>query len=207
MMNEMNGHDDHLPIQPKILYYGMPVILLTTINEDGTTNISPISSSWALGQYLVLGIGVNGKAFENLQHTPQLVINIPDSSQWENVEKLAHLTGKYPVPESKTQMGIRHEKDKFSAAGLNSQISHIVQPARIRECPLQIECEIRQITVPEYAPSMAIVEVEAKQVHAISAIVTSGSHINPASWQPLIYNFRHYYPLGTALGKSYRAQI
>lgn len=44
-------------IQPKILYYGAPVILLTTLNEDGSSNISPLSSSWALGECIVLGIG------------------------------------------------------------------------------------------------------------------------------------------------------
>lgn len=36
-------------IQPSILYYGTPVILLSTMNEDGSTNLSPLSSSWALG--------------------------------------------------------------------------------------------------------------------------------------------------------------
>lgn len=35
----------HVTIQPKILYYGAPVVLLATENPDGTTNISPISSS------------------------------------------------------------------------------------------------------------------------------------------------------------------
>ncbi|WP_243765362.1 hypothetical protein [Bacillus arachidis] len=34
-------------IKPKILYYGMPIYLLSTLDEDGTTNISPMSSSWA----------------------------------------------------------------------------------------------------------------------------------------------------------------
>ncbi|MGE5704689.1 MAG: flavin reductase family protein, partial [Clostridia bacterium] len=37
-------------IKPSILYYGTPVILLTTQNEDGSSNISPLSSSWALGK-------------------------------------------------------------------------------------------------------------------------------------------------------------
>lgn len=36
-------------IRPKILYYGMPVILLNTLNEDGTVNISSM--------FLVLGSG------------------------------------------------------------------------------------------------------------------------------------------------------
>jgi len=28
-----------------------------------------------------------------------------------------------------------------------------------------------------------------------------------ALWQPLIYNFRHYYGLGQELGKTFRAEI
>lgn len=48
-------------IQPKILYYGTPVILLNTLNEDDTVNITPISSSWALGDCIVLGIGLGEK--------------------------------------------------------------------------------------------------------------------------------------------------
>lgn len=54
-------------IQPSILYYGTPVILLSTMNEDGSTNLSPLSSSWALGDSIVLGIGTEGKALENLE--------------------------------------------------------------------------------------------------------------------------------------------
>lgn len=54
-------------IKPKILYYGTPVILLNTWNEDESVNISPISSSWVLGDCIVLGIGLGGKAIENLE--------------------------------------------------------------------------------------------------------------------------------------------
>ncbi|BCG61631.1 hypothetical protein PUR_50560 [Paenibacillus sp. URB8-2] len=43
-------------IKPMILYYGTSVILLNTLNEDGTVNISPISSSWALGDYNFLSV-------------------------------------------------------------------------------------------------------------------------------------------------------
>ena len=64
-------------INPKILYYGFPVILLSTLNEDGTVNISPLSSSWVLGDCIVLGIGLGGKAIENLERHPECVINIP----------------------------------------------------------------------------------------------------------------------------------
>jgi hypothetical protein len=30
-------------IEPKILYFGTPVALVSSLNEDGTTNLAPIS--------------------------------------------------------------------------------------------------------------------------------------------------------------------
>lgn len=199
----------HLNIQPKILYYGMPVILATTLNEDGTTNISPLSSSWALGRYLVLGMGFGGQGIDNLQRTPELVVNVPDAAMWQQVEKLGPLTGKHPVPDYKAQMGYRYEPDKFTAAGLTPVASLSIKPQRIAECPLQIECTVKKITFPDYAPMFAIVETEALQIHALPDIVkkTGSDHIDPSRWNPLIYNFRHYFGLGDRLGNNYRAEI
>jgi flavin reductase (DIM6/NTAB) family NADH-FMN oxidoreductase RutF len=34
-------------IKPSILYFGTPVVLITTMNPDATVNISPMSSAWA----------------------------------------------------------------------------------------------------------------------------------------------------------------
>jgi hypothetical protein len=31
-------------------------------------------------------------------------------------------------------------------------------------------------------------------------------YIDPEKWQPLIYNFRHYFGLGEELGKTFRAE-
>lgn len=121
----------HKSIQPNILYYGTPVVLLTTKNEDGSTNISPISSSWALGDCIVMGIGYGGKAVENLRQHPECVLNLPDPSLWKQVELLAPLTGKDPVPSHKEQMGFRYEKDKFAAAGFTPMPSATVEPKRI----------------------------------------------------------------------------
>lgn len=193
-------------IRPKILYYGTPVILLNTLNEDGTVNISPISSSWALGDIIVLGIGLNGKAAENLDRHRECVINLPSPSMWENVERLAPTTGKNPVPEAKLDMGFNFEKDKFAASGLTPAVSHQVKPARIRECPLQIEAEVLSLRVPEHSPDFAIVETRAVRVHAHRSILLDENRIDPSKWSPLIYNFRHYFGLGERLGKTFRAE-
>jgi flavin reductase (DIM6/NTAB) family NADH-FMN oxidoreductase RutF len=192
-------------ITPKILYYGTPVVLLNTLNPDGTTNISPISSSWALGDYIIIGIGIGGKALENLQSHPECVLNIPCPAQWENVEKLAPFTGKFPVPEYKKEIGFTFKKEKFLVSGLTELESQTVAPLRIEECPLQIEAKVLNIRVPEYTNAMAIIETQALMVHAHDDILIDHQHIDPKKWSPLIYNFRHYFGLGEELGKTFRS--
>jgi flavin reductase (DIM6/NTAB) family NADH-FMN oxidoreductase RutF len=85
-------------IEPKILYFGTPVALISSLNEDGTTNLAPMSSFWALGWTLVLGVLDETKTAENLARHPECVVNLPSPDMWQIVEKLAPLTGKTPVP-------------------------------------------------------------------------------------------------------------
>ncbi len=46
---------EHQGIWPSILYFGTPVALVTTMNAEGTPNIGPMSSAWALGYTIVMG--------------------------------------------------------------------------------------------------------------------------------------------------------
>ncbi|WP_238188537.1 flavin reductase family protein [Paenibacillus sp. L3-i20] len=192
-------------IKPSILYYGTPVVLLSTLNEDGTVNISPLSSSWALGDCIILGIGIGGKAFENIERHPECVINIPGPSLWENVEKLAPYTGKTNVPDYKRSIGYSYQKDKYGISELTPARSVTVKPTRIMECPIQVEAVVKHIRIPEHSPNFAIIETKAVHVHAHKEIIIEGNHIDPQKWSPLIYNFRHYFGLGKELGKSFRA--
>ncbi|WP_285765855.1 flavin reductase family protein [Peribacillus sp. SI8-4] len=203
----MNDSLNSSIIKPKILYYGTPVILLNTLNEDGTDNISPISSSWALGDCIILGIGLGGKAIENIKRHPECVINVPDPSLWEHVERLAPYTGKNPVPDYKKEQGFIYGKDKFSLSNLTPIESISVKANRIMECPLQIEATVKHIRIPVHSPDFAIVETQAVHVHAHEAIIIEDNHIDPTKWSPLIYNFRHYFGLGNQLGKTFRSEI
>jgi hypothetical protein len=50
--------ETHFQIEPPILYFRTPVVLLSTLNEEGTANLAPMSSAWALGYTVMLGLGV-----------------------------------------------------------------------------------------------------------------------------------------------------
>ncbi|MEV0124046.1 flavin reductase family protein [Streptomyces sp. NPDC050703] len=193
----------HRAIAPSILYFGTPVALLTTENADGTDNLAPVSSLWALGQIVVIGLGGDGQTAHNLRARSDLVISLPSPDMWERVEALAPLTGRFPVPPGKPA-GCRHEPDKFGAAGLTPQRSELVRPSRVAGCPLQFEARAARVR-EGVADWYVTVEAEVLRVHADPAVVVPGTqHVDPAAWSPLIYNFRHYFGLGPELGHSYR---
>ena len=112
----------HRTIEPTILYFGTPVALISTLNEDGTPNIAPMSSAWWLGWSCMLGLGSMGKTSDNLIRTRECVINLPSEQQVTQVDRLALTTGKNPVPPKKVSWGYRHEPDKFGLAGLTNRV-------------------------------------------------------------------------------------
>jgi flavin reductase (DIM6/NTAB) family NADH-FMN oxidoreductase RutF len=198
-------------VDPKILYFGTPVAVVSSLNEDGTTNLAPMSSFWALGWTLVLGVLDETKTAENLARHSECVVNVPSPDLWQNVEKLAPLTGKTPVPEIKAKQ-FRFEPKKFEAAGMTSLPSELVKPSRARECPVQMEARVRHLhrlrgeKLKQLGGGLAV-EVEIVRVHIAKEFLIGDDHIDPAKWSPLIYNFRHYFRLADKeLGKTFRAE-
>src|ERR1700746_710049 len=106
-------------ISPKILYFGTPVALITSLNENGFPNIGPVSSAWALGWTLVLGLATTAKTTSNLRRDRQCVVNLAPEELQEKVEKLARLTGNNPVPNHKAEK-FRYDPDKYAAVGLTA---------------------------------------------------------------------------------------
>ena len=141
----------------------------------------------------------------NLAERPELVINVASPDLWEQVERLAPLTGSDPVPESK-RAGYRYEGDKFAAAGLTPMDSEVVVPPRVAECALQMEARAVRLT-PGGEGRFFSVECEVLRVHADERIVVPGTHhVDPAIWSPLIFNFRHYHGLAPEVGHGFRSE-
>lgn len=201
MTSTVDSGPKHSVIKPTILYFGTPVVLLTTENDDGSANLAPMSSAWALGQTIVLGLGADGQTGRNLARRPDLVINVPGPHLWRQVEDTAELTGRFPVPPTKRST-CRYEPDKFAAGGFTRQDSEIVRPPRVAECGLQFEARAASIQ-HDAAGEFLIVQAHVLRVHADPAIVVPGTdYVEPAAWSPLIYNFRHYFGLGQELGHT-----
>lgn len=211
-MRKPKDEFDFKTVEPKILYFGNPVALITSLNEDQTPNLAPICSFWALGWTMTLGLLDETKTLNNLKIRPDCVVNLPSPEMWQQVEALAPLTGQNPVPEDKRDK-FRFEKDKFAAGSFTTLPGEVVSAPRVKECPVQLEARVRSVHLLASEPRVrklggaASVELEILRVHVRHDLILKEHYIDPAKWQPLIYNFRHYFGLGEELGSTFRAEV
>ncbi len=212
MLNTQLTLSPSIVIQPSILYFGTPVVLISTLSREGRANITPISSAWALGDRMILGMGGAGQGCENLLATREAVINLPGPEQCAMVEAMAATTGRNPVPGYKQAMGYRFEADKFGLAEMTALPSDTVTPPRIAECPMQMEARLlaaHEATAVEgeEEPDFLMLEMQVSRVHAHESIVVPGTqYIDTQRWSPLLYVFRHYFGTGERLGRNFRAE-
>ena len=68
-------------LNPKMLYFGTPVVLVSSLNPDGTTNIAPMSSAWWVGKTAMLGLSVHSQTVRNLEQRPACVLNLVEDSE------------------------------------------------------------------------------------------------------------------------------
>lgn len=196
----------HRVIEPSVLYVGTPVYLVATSNPDGSPNLAPASSHFALGRTIVLGLEEGGQSLDNLRRSPELTVNFPEAAQWRHVERLAGVTGRDPVPSAKAGV-YAFEPRKFERAGLTPLASQLVGPPRVAEAPLQLEARAVRIT-PAANGEFGLVEAEVVRVHAAERIAVAGTdHLDPAAWHPLIYAYRHFYDRGPEVGWTRKSPL
>jgi flavin reductase (DIM6/NTAB) family NADH-FMN oxidoreductase RutF len=204
--------NSNIQIEPAILYFGTPVVLIGSSNEDGSYNLAPMSSAWWVGWRCMLGLARNSKTTENMIRSGECVLNLPSANLVDAVDRLARTTGSDPVPPGKVRRGYRHEKNKFALGGLTALAGETVAAPRAAECPVQVEAKVAH--VHEMAQEDAIwrgnlvaIEVRVTRVHAHPEIMMEGepNRIDPDKWRPLIMSFQQFY--GLAPEKLQRSEL
>ncbi len=84
----------HINVEPSILYFGTPVVFISTRNEDGSTNVAPMSSTWFLGWGCMIGLNRHSQTTINLLREEECVLNLPSVDQVGASDRLARLTGR-----------------------------------------------------------------------------------------------------------------
>ncbi|MCP3474259.1 flavin reductase family protein [Bradyrhizobium sp. CCGUVB1N3] len=200
----MHGTFDtsHIQIEPAILYFGTPVVLVGTTNADGSHNLAPMSSAWWVGWRCMLGLARESQTTANMIRTGECVLNLPSADLVGAVDRLARTTGSNPVPPGKAWRGYRYVRDKFGVSGLTALAAETVGAPRAAECPVQMEAKLAH--VHDMAQDDAIfrghltaIEMRITRVHAHPAIMMAdeNNRIDPDKWRPLIMSFQQFYGL------------
>lgn len=157
----------------------------------------------------MLGLGAISKTTINLIRTKQCVLNLASDSMAGAVNALARTTGSKEVLTAAEGMGYLYFKringykyvpDKFGHAGLTPVASDLVRPARIAECPAQMEAELKgvyEMMQDQDAKGSIALEVRVLRTHVHENIRMVGyvNRIDPDKWRPLIMSFQELYGL------------
>jgi flavin reductase (DIM6/NTAB) family NADH-FMN oxidoreductase RutF len=204
----------HSAIDSAILYFGTPVVLVSSTNEDGSPNLAPMSSAWWLSHSCMVGFGARSQTPINIQRTGECVLNLASVNEVAAVNRLARTTGTNPVPPHKVAMGYRYEADKFGAAGLTALPAECVASPRVLECPVHLEATldaVHPMAVRDEGVRGVLVALELRivRIHVDDAIRMDGydDRIDPVKWRPLIMSFQQFFGLGDMVHESTLSRI
>ncbi|GIF06905.1 flavin reductase [Actinoplanes siamensis] len=194
-----------MKIDPAILYWGTPVVLISTLNPDGSANLAPMSSAFWLGHTAVLGLGTSSHTAGNLLRTRECVLNLPSEHQVDAVDRLALTTGANPVNAWKRLAGYHHLSNKFGAAGLEPITSSTVAAPRVAQCPVAMEATLTAVHTTEF--HLLTVQIQDVHVHESIRLAGHANRIDPNRWRPLIMSFQSFYGLSEQVHPSRLASI
>ena len=88
---------NHLSVEPAILYLGTPVVLVSSMNENGSPNLAPMSSAFWLGWRCMLGFEAVSKTPRNVIRAGECVLNLPSMDQVGAINRISMVTGSNPA--------------------------------------------------------------------------------------------------------------
>ncbi|GAA0595129.1 flavin reductase family protein [Kribbella sandramycini] len=190
-------------VEPKVLYFGTPVVLISSRNPDGTTNLAPMSSAWWLGYHAMLGMGTSSQTVQNLTDRPELVLNLVDPAMVAALDRIALLTGSEQMSASKRARGYRYEPDKFTAAGLTRSPGELTGLDTVEESPITLEGQIEAIhPIGDPGNHLCALAMKVEQVQVREDLLLGDRYVDPLRWDPLIMKFTEYFAGGAPAYES-----
>jgi len=163
-----------------------PVVLVTSVNSSGKPNI--ITLAWAgtvCSEPPMIGLGINPKRYSYtlIDESGEFVVNIPTTSILKSTDLCGTVSGR--------------DVDKFAETGLSPEPSEKVKPPLIKECPVNIECAVKN-KIPLGSHHLFLGEVVL--VHVDEELLNSSGRIDFTKAAPFVYSMREYWNLKHKIG-------
>jgi flavin reductase (DIM6/NTAB) family NADH-FMN oxidoreductase RutF len=176
-------------INPATLLNPLPVCLISCQGTESAPNVITVA---AIGLCCfdppVIGAAIRGNRYSHrlIVETGEFVVNVPNRDLVRQVDLCGSLSGR--------------EGDKFGKVGLTPLPAEVVRPPLIKECPINLECKVKQrVTLGSH--DLFLGEVVA--THLDEECLDTEGGWRGESLEPLAYHLlcREYWSLGERLGK------
>lgn len=171
-------------IQPQTSYAPIPSVLVTSGNME-KSNILTVAWTGIINSeppLLYVSIRQTRYSYNLIKENMEFVVNLPD-------EKLVWETDLCGTKSGK-------EVDKFKEAKLTKEVSKIVKAPSIKECPINIECKVKEI---KELGSHDMFIAEIVNINAEEELINNGK-INLAKANLLGYFGNEYYIANKKVG-------
>ena len=175
-------------LSPTTLLFPTPVVLVTCVDEKGKPNI--ITLAWAgvvNSEPPMIGISIRPERYSHgcIKGMGEFVVNLPSEEMVRGVDACGVVSGR--------------ETDKFDLTGWKAVPAEKVKAPLIDECPVQMECKVKQI-ISLGSHDLFLGEVVA--LHVKEEVQKERGRIDIPKALPLVYcpGAQEYWSLGKPLG-------
>lgn len=168
-------------IKDPTMIFPMPTVMVSCADKAGKPNIISLGYvgffSWKPS---IVGIGISPMRYSNqlIKDTKEFVINVPNKEQLKLLDYCGFVSGK--------------DVDKFSKTGLTLGKAEKVSVPIIEECPVNLECIVKDI-VSLGSHDLFIAEVVNAKIDE--------QYAGNSAFDPIILLKRSYYPLNASIGE------
>jgi len=177
-------------IQTTEAIFPMPVLLISTFNEDGTVNVMNAAWGTMLERDMVaLNLTETHKTVENIKARKGFVVHLADARHVVEADYFGVVSG-------------HTEKDKLSRAGMTFVKSDLVDAPIINELPLAIECAFVEYQSDDTGLGVIgkVLRTSVEEAHLKDGRVDIDS-LEAISFDPFTHG---YYKVGGRVGEAFR---
>jgi flavin reductase (DIM6/NTAB) family NADH-FMN oxidoreductase RutF len=168
-------------VAPHRAIFPTPAALVTTVNVNDDPNVATAGEVFMISlRPLIVAVGFRPATYTSklIHQTKEFVVNLPRREILEAVDYCGCVSGR--------------KVNKFKATGLTPVLAKHVKPPLIEECPVNIECRVRDTIHFEYM-DRDVFAGETLAIHIDEDILGEDGLPDLMKFEPIAFASQKYY--------------
>jgi len=172
--------------RPSTTLFPLPAVLVTSALPGQAPNIITVAWTGIMNSdppVVYVSVRPSRHSHRLIKESGEYVINIPSADQVREVDYCGTVSGR--------------DEDKFAACGFTPLAGHHVKAPLIKECPVNLECRVRQVLA---LGSHDVFVADVLAVHVDRDALTDKGRLDFEKIRPWAFCVHEYFALGGRIG-------